>query len=262
MTSARSSSHGLVTSRLVPGPDGLAVDVHDSGGDGPVVLLLHGVGLSHRPYRRLAARLAPHSRVIALDLPGFGATPKPRRSVPVEEYARLIGRVLDLLGVASCVAVGHSMGAQFALELALQRTDLVDQVVLVGPVTDSAHPTALRQTLVLARDSMLEPLPTNAVVFTDYARTGPRWYFTEVAAMLAYPTHERITHLTAPLLVLRGSNDPIATDEWCSRLIRAAGGGTLQTFPGHRHVVVHTAAAEVAAAILTQVGSSGAVTAT
>ncbi|MBO0983769.1 alpha/beta fold hydrolase [Rathayibacter sp. SD072] len=246
----------LERSRLVLGPDGLVVDVHDGGGDGPVVLLLHGVGLSHRPYRRLAAHLAPDARVVALDLPGFGATPKPRRSVPVEEYAGLIGQVLDLLGVASCVAVGHSMGAQFALELALQRADLVSHVVLVGPVTDSAHPTALRQTLVLARDSALEPLTTNAVVLTDYIRTGPRWYFTEVAAMLAYPTHERIVGLAAPLLVVRGSNDPIATEEWCSRLIAAAGGGTLRTVPGHRHVVVHTAPGEVAREILAHARTS------
>ena len=240
----------LTHSRLTLGAEGHVVDVHDSGGTGPVFLLLHGVGLSHRPYRRLAKHLAPHARVIALDLPGFGATPKPHRSISVEEYAGLISAVLDVLGVAQCVAVGHSMGAQFALELALQRPDAITHVVLAGPVTDSEHPTAVRQTLVLARDSLLEPLPTNSVVFTDYIRTGPRWYFTEVAAMLAYPTVDRIAGLTAPLLVLRGSDDPIATDDWCGRLIDAAGAGTLRTFPGHRHVVVHTAAADVANAII------------
>jgi len=207
----------LTRSRLKLGAEGHVVDVHDSRGTGPVFLLLHGVGLSHRPYRRLAKHLAPHARVIALDLPGFGATPKPHRSISVQEYAGLISAVLDVLGVAQCVAVGHSMGAQFALELALQRPDAITHVVLAGPVTDSEHPTAVRQTLVLARDSLLEPLPTNAVVFTDYIRTGPRWYFTEVAAMLAYPTVDRIAGLTAPLLVLRGSDDPIATDDWCGR---------------------------------------------
>jgi pimeloyl-ACP methyl ester carboxylesterase len=237
-------------SRLVLGAERHVVDVHDSGGDGPVFLLLHGVGLSHRPYRRLAAHLASYGRVVALDLPGFGWTPKPRRSISVEKYAGLISAVLDDLEITRCTAVGHSMGAQFALELALQRPEALSHVVLAGPVTDSKHPTAARQTLVLVRDSLLEPLPTNVVVFTDYLRTGPRWYFTEVAAMLAYPTIERITELTAPLLILRGADDPIATDEWCTRLVRATSEGTLRTFSGHRHVVVHTAAADVARAIL------------
>ena len=237
--------------RLVLGADAHAVDVVDSGpADGPVFLLLHGVGLSHRPYLRLAEQLAPHGRVIALDLPGFGSTPTPDRSIPVEEYARLIVQALATLEVTACVAIGHSMGAQFALALALEQPELVSHVVLIGPVTDSAHPSAARQMLVLARDSLLEPPLTNALVFSDYVRTGPRWYFTEVAAMLAYPTHERIGSLTAPLLIIRGGHDPIATTEWCERLLRLAGGGTLHVIDRHRHVVAHTAADRVAHAIV------------
>lgn len=246
-----SSAPGIsqTRSRLTVGAEEHVVDVHDSGGVGPVFLLLHGVGLSHRPYRRLATHLAPHGRVLALDLPGFGSTPKPHRPISVEEYAGLISEVLDVLHISDCVAVGHSMGAQFALDLALQRPDLVTHVVLIGPVTDSEHPTAARQTLVLARDSLLEPLATNAVVFTDYIRTGLRWYFTEVAAMLAYPTIKKIAALAIPLLVLRGSNDHIASDDWCNRLLDAAGRGTIGVIPGHRHVVVHSAAADIADAI-------------
>ncbi|QHC69287.1 hypothetical protein [Rathayibacter sp. VKM Ac-2801] len=65
--------------------------------------------------------------------------------------------------------------------------------------------------------------------------------------------------LTAPLLILRGSHDPIATDEWCTRLLEAAGGGTLRIVPGHRHVVVHTAAADVADAIVEHARSTATV---
>ena len=45
--------------------------------------------------------------------------------------------MLARLGITSCVVVGHSMGAQFAVELALQQPPLVTHLVLIGPVVDS-----------------------------------------------------------------------------------------------------------------------------
>jgi pimeloyl-ACP methyl ester carboxylesterase len=90
------------------------------------------------------------------------------------------------------------------------------------------------------------------MVFADYLRCGPRWYLREVAAMLAYPTHEQIRRLTRPLLIVRGANDPVATASWCDRLAALAGGGGVTvSIPGHRHVVVHTAPEDVALAVTT-----------
>lgn len=230
--------------------DGYTFDVYDTGGrDETVYLILHGVGLSHRPYELLARHLSRDGRVIALDLPGFGSTAKPSGAVSVEEYARLIAMLVKRLDVTSFVAIGHSMGAQFALELALLRPSSVSHLVMIGPVADSRRHTAIRQSMALVRDSVLEPLTTNAMVFTDYLRCGPRWYFREVAAMLDYPTHEHVKRLTRPLLIIRGANDPIAVATWCTRLTEIAGGGVNVTIPRKRHVVVHTAADDVAQTI-------------
>lgn len=247
---ARRRSGPATLNRTEHSSEGLRFLVYDSrDGSDTTFVLLHGIGLSHRSFLRLADRLIPHGRVIAFDLPGFGGSPRPRRRLAVSDYARVIGAVLEGLGVASVVAVGHSMGAQFALELALQHPDLVDRVVLIGPVTDPERRTALQQGLALARDSLREPLTTNLMVFTDYLRCGPRWYLTEITAMLGYPTHERINALTQPLLVLRGARDPIAKRAWCIRLATAVGHGVQRSLPG-RHVVIHTAAESVGDEVL------------
>lgn len=230
--------------------DGYTFKVFDTGPrEGIVYLLLHGIGLSHRPYMRLARQLAEHGRVIVLDLPGFGSTPKPSVALSVEEYARLIAELIAQLGVTSFTAIGHSMGAQFALELARQQQSRASHLVMIGPVTDSRRRTVIQQSIALGRDSLLEPVSTNSIVFTDYLRCGPRWYLNEVAAMLAYPTHERVGGLECPLLVIRGANDPIADESWCRRLVES-GDGAVVTIPRKRHVVVHTAARQVADAIV------------
>ena len=78
---------------------------------GPTFVLLHGIGMSHRYFRRLRAALDTVGTTYALDLPGFGATRQPGRALSVAEYAQFTGWTLDALGIESCVAVGHSMAA-------------------------------------------------------------------------------------------------------------------------------------------------------
>ena len=167
-------------------------------------MLLHGIGVSHRYLARLHVELAQgpkgqnqpaggHAVVYSFDLPGFGGTPRPGRQVTVGEYAAFVAAVLAGRGVESCIVIGHSMGAQFAVELALQAPGLVTRTVLMGPVVDSARRSAAWHALALTRDSLFsEPPSTNATVFTDYFRTGLRWYLTELPVMLEYPLEDRI----------------------------------------------------------------------
>ncbi|MDQ1123708.1 alpha/beta fold hydrolase [Microbacterium trichothecenolyticum] len=214
-----------------------------------VFVLIHGIGMSHRYLRRLHAELATDADVHTIDLPGFGGLPTPDQTPDVGEMAQGLGVVLDELGVRRAVLVGHSMGAQWVVELAIRRPDLADAVVAIGPVTDDRRRGALTQALLLARDSALEPLGANAIVLTDYLRCGPVWYARQARHMLRYPLEERVSRLRMPLLVVRGGSDPIAREAWARRLSDRALSGTLCTVEGHRHLVQFTAATVVAARI-------------
>ncbi|MCU1530673.1 MAG: alpha/beta hydrolase [Arthrobacter sp.] len=217
---------------------------------GPVFVLLHGIGLSHRYYRRLQTLLAGRGDTHSIDLPGFGAAAKPDRQMSVTEYAAVIASTLETLGTGPVVIVGHSMGAQFAAELAVLRPDLVSHVVLIGPVVDSARRSVLRQTLALGLDSIMESPSGNAMVFTDYVRSGLRWYLTELPVMMSYDLEARLSKVIHPVLVVRGSRDPVATRSWCLRLTAVAPNGRFVEVPGKPHIVQHGAAARTAAGIL------------
>ena len=218
--------------------------------EGPAYVLIHGIGVSHRYMARLHAGLAASAPTFSLDLPGFGGTPKPGHQLQVEDYGAFIAEALAARGIDSYILVGHSMGAQFAIEAALYAPERVQRLVLMGPVVDSRHKNGFQQSLALTLDGLLrESASSNWIVVSDYFRCGPRWYLTEVPVMMQYPTEKRLAGVTAPVLVLRGSRDQVAGPEWSLRLSRCVAYGRLVEISGVGHVAQHMRPKAVADAI-------------
>jgi len=231
----------------------------DAARSAPAVVLVHGVGVSHRYLQRLHGVLAESVDTYSIDLPGFGGTPRPKHTLPVADQASYILGAMEQLGVLEFVIVGHSMGVQFAIEAALQQPGRIPHLVLMGPVVDPERRTVTQQALALGRDCLMhESLSSNALVFTDYLRCGPRWYLKNLRVMMEYRTEQRIAGVAAPVLVLRGANDPVASADWCRRLAEQAPMGRLVEIPGTGHVAQHNRSDEVAEAILSFAGLPGA----
>jgi len=215
----------------------------------PAYVIVHGIGVSHRYSEPLHEVLAAEADVHSIDLPGFGGLPKPKQNLTVEQMARALGEALDVIGVTNAVLIGHSMGSQWVVELALQRPDLAASVVVIGPVTDDRHRSALAQAVALGLDTLGESPMANVKIFTDYLRCGPVWYSRQLQHMLAYRLEEKVGELAVSLLVMRGGNDPIAGTQWCRRIRDSAPTASLAIVPGHHHVVQYTAPRAVASAI-------------
>ncbi|PRY65392.1 pimeloyl-ACP methyl ester carboxylesterase [Glaciihabitans tibetensis] len=213
------------------------------------IVLVHGIGTSHRYFARLQAELERVADTVSIDLPGFGGRAKPDVVFAVEDHARVLAAVLDELGLGPVVLVGHSMGGQVVTELARVRPDLVSHLVLIGPVTDARRATAVKQGLALARDTLREPIAGNMIVFADYLRCGPRWFVSQLPSMLGYRTDLALRAVQAPTLVIRGADDPVARMSWCRRLASQARDGEVAEFPG-RHLVQFSAPVETALGIV------------
>ncbi|SDK62005.1 Pimeloyl-ACP methyl ester carboxylesterase [Arthrobacter sp. ok362] len=226
-----------------------------AGGSAPAVVLIHGIGTSHRYLRRLHRLLAGSVETYSIDLPGFGATPRPRNTLSIAAHARYILGAMEQLGVPEFVLAGHSMGTQFATEAALQEPGRISNLVLMGPVVDPRRGTVAQQALALGRDCLFYESPSsNALVFSDYLRCGPVWYFKTLRVMMEYPLEQKITGVSAPVLVVRGANDPVADADWGRRLAGLARRGRLQQVQGTGHVVQHNRALEVRDGILAFTG--------
>ncbi|HSX23622.1 MAG TPA: alpha/beta hydrolase [Candidatus Saccharimonadales bacterium] len=103
-------------------------------GQGQPIVLLHGMAASTRFWDNLTPSLAANHRVIALDLLGFGRSPKPKQvTYGYETHIASILETLDQLKLAyPAVFVGHSMGSLLALRLAFLHPHKVSKLVLLA----------------------------------------------------------------------------------------------------------------------------------
>lgn len=99
----------------------------------PEVVFAHGWGRSHRDFIPAAEALAPCARSVLLDLPGFGASPRPQAAWDTADYADALAQALRG-GVVSgpVVWVGHSFGGRIGLRMAVRHPELLSGLVLVA----------------------------------------------------------------------------------------------------------------------------------
>ena len=103
------------------------------GGEGDVVLLVHGLGGSAENWVEVVPELVRRHRVIAIDLPGHAGSAALARGATMDDFAAATAAVLEAEGVGSAVVAGHSLGGLVALRLARTRPDLVRGLLLVAP---------------------------------------------------------------------------------------------------------------------------------
>ncbi|MHB8874340.1 MAG: alpha/beta fold hydrolase [Myxococcaceae bacterium] len=101
-------------------------------GEGPPVVLLHGLGDSHRTWSKVAPWLGRAHRVFMPDLAGHGLSDRPDASYTLEWHAGIVGTWLDALGLDRVSLVGHSYGGGVAQFLLLLRRDRIRRVALVS----------------------------------------------------------------------------------------------------------------------------------
>ena len=132
----------------VDGPTNVA----DFGGEGPLMVLLHGLGGSHVNWVSLGPLLAKRARLLAPDLPGFGYTRPQARATTVQANARWVDRFLLETAKAPAILVGNSMGGLVAILEAVANPEAVAGLILVNPALPLApkEPRDLQVTLAFS----------------------------------------------------------------------------------------------------------------
>nr|WP_208857871.1 alpha/beta hydrolase [Streptomyces flavidovirens] len=128
-------------------------------GEGPAVVLIHGIGDSSATWAGLMPGLARRYTVIAPDLLGHGMSDKPRADYSVAAYANGIRDLLGALGIERATLIGHSFGGGVAMQFAYQFPERTERLVLVstGGVGAEVNPV-LRAVSLPGADLMLSAL--------------------------------------------------------------------------------------------------------
>jgi pimeloyl-ACP methyl ester carboxylesterase len=97
------------------------------------LLLLHGLGGSIESWTNNVSFLSTKFRVIALDLPGFGLSDKPKLSYSINFYVSFIEALIKRIKISNLFLVGSSLGGHVAVEFTLRNRKIVDKLVLISP---------------------------------------------------------------------------------------------------------------------------------
>lgn len=212
--------------------------VVERAGDGPPVLMVHGLGGTSNTWQPLMAALAGY-RVIRPDLAGAGRSPWPVEPLSIEGHAADLAALIQ----GPVHLVGHSMGTLVCQHLAASRPDLVASLTLFGALTEPGE--AAREALIgraaLARaegmagiaeriaattlaPQSLEQTPAAAAFVRESILRQPPEGYARNAEALARARAVRAP-IAAPVLLVTGDADPVAPThmarELADRLARA-----------------------------------------
>jgi pimeloyl-ACP methyl ester carboxylesterase len=215
----------------------------------PLVVLLHGWGDSAAGLRALQKALAAHAYVVALDLPGFGATEAPREPWGLDEYAQFVAAFLQKINAGSVtVLAGHSNGGAIALrglskgwlhagKLVLLasagirgeykgRVKALRYLAKAGKALTAPMPKALQQKI---RQKAYHTIGSDMLVAEHLQETFKR--------VVTDDTRQDAEALTIPALLLYGEQDDATPVRYGEMYHEYIANSTLEIFPGAGHFV-------------------------
>lgn len=220
------------------------------------LVFVHGLGVSVRYLEPTMALLEREHPVSGPDLPGFGRSGSPGRTLDVSELADALAGWLDARGIGPAIFVGNSYGCQVIVDLVHREPARALGLVLNAPTMDPAHRTVVGQFLRFVVDIPREPLRLAVLVFQDYLRAGPLRFLATLRYALADRIEAKLPDLLVPVMVVCGARDPVVTVAWgaeAARLVgmsrRDAAGGTLHVVPTAAHALPYDDPATFAALI-------------
>lgn len=254
--------------------------------DGPRnMLLLHGLGASTYSWRQMVGPLAAlGARVVAFDRPAFGLSSRPvdgewRGANPyaLESQVEQTIALMDRLGMAQAVLVGHSAGARVACSAALRHRERVQALVLESPAIyeEGGYPAWILPLLRLPQLRRIGPLLVRSIARREAALVRRAWHDPSLVTpailegyavplrvenwdralwelTLADAPHDlasQLAHIAVPTLVIGGDDDHIVPTASSVRLAGAVPGAELAIVPDCGHIPHEEKPAEFLAAV-------------
>lgn len=113
---------------------------YESQGEGPPLVLVHGLGGTANVWHAQRVTLSKYFRVVALDLTGSGRSDKSKRTYSIETWVEEIAALMDHLNLPPAVVAGHSMGTVIVQKLAATHPQKTKAIVLAGALVELGPP--------------------------------------------------------------------------------------------------------------------------
>lgn len=219
-------------------------------GQGPTVILLHGLGSVKEIWAANIGALSAKYRVYALDQVGFGHSDKPLLEYKIATFVDFLFGFMQSQNLSKATLVGNSLGGWIALDFAARHPEMVDKLVLVGsaglpwekaPAAD-LNPASLADMRTLLESIFYDKkMVTDQFVlqaFTNHARNNDGFTIQRTLAGFAQNQFEdaKLSSLHAPTLVVWGRQDELISVSQGEKLRDGIPGAKLVVFEQCGHV--------------------------
>lgn len=175
----------------------------------PAMVHVHGFGISGSYLLPTAERLAEEYRTYVPDLPGYGRSGNPSRTLGISGLSDAVAAFMDAMDLERATLVGNSLGSAVTAEFAASHPDRLDRAVLVSPAGGLHNRPLSRAMRQMLADGFREPPRLVAVAVPDYIRFGLIDSLRLFDAMTNFPVLERLLALDVPALGVLGARDPL-----------------------------------------------------
>jgi pimeloyl-ACP methyl ester carboxylesterase len=229
---------------------------YEDQGQGPPLVLIHGLGSSTRDWEAQVSEFSKSYRVITLDLRGHGQTDKPAGPYSIPMLAADVKGLLHTLALPPVHLVGLSLGGAVAFQFVLDCPSSVKTLTIVnsgpslGGTPDEAQKEVerrvgiVRQMGMKAMGEALSPIlfpkpeqaPLRETFIKRWAENDPEAYIEATRSILGFNVLDRLGEITCPTLILASDQDytPVAMKEAYTKLIPRA---QLVVIHGARHAL-------------------------
>ncbi|MGN6169925.1 MAG: alpha/beta fold hydrolase, partial [Solirubrobacteraceae bacterium] len=141
-------------------------------GEGPAIVLIHGITSSSESWETVARKLARRHTVLAPDLIGHGQSAKPRGDYSMGAFASGLRDVMVALGIGSATIVGHSLGGGVAMQFAYQFPERTERLALVSSGGLGRNVHSLLRAATLPGSRLVLPLLASRPVLAAGTKIG------------------------------------------------------------------------------------------
>ena len=205
------------------------------------MVLVHGLGLSHRYMMPVAKCLARDFRVYAPDLPGFGLSEHPPQVLDVSGLADGLLAWMDSVELERAALLGNSFGCQIIADFAAKYPERTFATVLQGPTTPPGERSWFWQFIRWRQNSPYNPPEMDPCTWPEYRMSGYLRVLRTFQYSIKDPVEEKLPKVAAPTLVVRGESDPICHKWWAEQVCSLVQDGRLELIPDVAHTLVFTA---------------------
>lgn len=240
--------------------DGAPVAFFDEGAGPDVLVMVPGLPGSTRDFRWLAPELTADVRAVRIDLPGFGASPRPRfEAMSSAAFAECVSGLIDELDVP-VVLVGHSSGCAVVAQVAAHRPEQVRGCALLAPPGSTEHYStrgygvAARSLRVPGARVVLDPAARflfRMAGFPGYLTADERAHCMLDAAALDFAAYARnLRAMTQPTLLAWALDDQVIPVDRFHEAAELVPDGPRIEYPDGGHALQKVHAPELAAALV------------